>query len=68
MALVCARPSASQTRTPSTPATKSDPELARAKDLVELHFAVKVAHQDGRLEGELAEARDAVRRALGQMG
>jgi len=40
-----------------------DPDLHRAKDLVQLHAEVKVAHQDG-TEKELNEARAAVAKVL----
>jgi len=47
--------------------SKHDDDLAlrRAKDLVELHYAVKVANQRGELGRELTEAREKVRRARG---
>ncbi|KAF1989651.1 hypothetical protein K402DRAFT_302897, partial [Aulographum hederae CBS 113979] len=77
LALVSARPpppsSSFTTSTNLTTATSTqrtdeadaDPDLTRAKDLVELHYAVKVAHARGELGGQLAEARDGVRRAVG---
>ncbi|KAK3067786.1 hypothetical protein LTR53_015131 [Teratosphaeriaceae sp. CCFEE 6253] len=44
----------------------NDPDLTRAKDLVQLHARVKVAHQDG-ADRELDEAREAVARVLREM-
>ena len=41
-----------------------DPDLIRAKDLVHLHYSVKVSHSDGYLRHGLSEARDAVSRAF----
>lgn len=41
-----------------------DPDLIRAKDLVHLHYSVKVTHSDGYLGHGLSEARDAVSRAF----
>jgi len=37
----------------------SDPDLKRARDLLELHATVKVAHQGG-VDKELNDAREAV--------
>jgi len=44
----------------------NDPDLKRAKDLLELHATVKVAHQDGTAK-ELNDARDAVARVLREL-
>ena len=41
----------------------SDPDLKRAKDLIELHSSVKVAHQDG-TDQQLSDAREAVEKVL----
>jgi len=41
----------------------SDPDLHRAKDLLELHATVKVAHQGG-TDKELNDARKAVEKVL----
>ncbi|KAJ9648579.1 hypothetical protein H2199_001434 [Coniosporium tulheliwenetii] len=72
LALVSARPSTSTATQPSkaperpdTATEEDDPDLARAKDLVELHYKVKVAHTGGAMDRGLMEARDAVRRAVG---
>lgn len=51
---------------------KSDPDLQRAKDLVSLHYAVKVKHLnrgDGGVEADesLEDARHAVKVALEEM-
>jgi len=40
--------------------------LRRAKDLVELHYAVKEAHKRGELGRGLMEARRVVEGAVGQ--
>lgn len=40
-----------------------DPDLKRAKDLLELHTTFKLAHSDGSNQG-LNEARDAVERVM----
>lgn len=52
---------------------ESDPDLQRAKDLVSLHYAVKVKHLnrgDGGVEADesLEDARHAVKVALQEMG
>lgn len=41
----------------------SDQDLRRAKDLLDLHGSVKLAHQDG-TDKELNEAREAVANVL----
>lgn len=41
-----------------------DPELQRGKDLIRLHYEVKVAHSRGELERQLDEARGMVGKAL----
>ncbi|KAK4897358.1 hypothetical protein LTR27_004878 [Elasticomyces elasticus] len=43
-----------------------DPDLKRARDLVQLHAEVKVAHQDG-TDKELNEAREAVAKVLREL-
>lgn len=52
--------------TQSSTAARStdDPDLIRAKDLVHLHYSVKVSHSDGYLGHGLSEGRDAVSRAF----
>lgn len=52
--------------TQSSTAARStdDPDLIRAKDLVYLHYSVKVSHSDGYLSHGLSEARDAVSKAF----
>lgn len=42
--------------------SKNDADLQRAKDLVELHYRVKVKYQEEGLDAELRKARDAVAR------
>lgn len=42
---------------------EADRDLARAKDLVQLHYAVKVAAVNGEIQSELAEIRQTVRDA-----
>ncbi|KAF1959057.1 hypothetical protein CC80DRAFT_591141 [Byssothecium circinans] len=65
LALVSARPNS-----PLNPheapekADDQDPDLRRAKDLMELHYAVKEAHKKGELGGGLVEARQAVEKAV----
>jgi hypothetical protein len=69
LALVSARP----TTTASTPAPDAakakdeneDADIQRAKELVELHYAVTAAHRRGELGAGLAEARASVERAVG---
>lgn len=66
LALVSARPSPPQDSN-ATEVTKEeqDADLKRAKDLLKLHYEVKVAHQRGELSQGLEEARAAVARAAG---
>ena len=66
MALVAARPSCTvaQENASATKRSELDQDLQRAKDLIELHYSVKVAHGDGKLEKQLDEAREMVRRAI----
>ena len=45
----------------------ADPDLARAKDLVRLHYAVKVAATNGDIQSELAAMRQNVRDAVGSI-
>jgi len=46
----------------------ADPDLQRAKDLVKLHYAVKVKHVNGgRIDEALEDARHAVQVAVGEM-
>lgn len=45
-----------------------DEDVARAKELVALHYAVKEAHRRGELGAALAEARASVERAVGGIG
>lgn len=61
MALVNARPDGSNP--PSSAADTDDADLKRARDLLELHADVKLAHADG-TDRDLIEARDAVTRVL----
>ncbi|KAK5692236.1 hypothetical protein LTR17_025447 [Elasticomyces elasticus] len=44
----------------------NDPDLKRARDLVQLHAEVKVAHQDG-TDKDLNEAREAVAKVLREL-
>lgn len=62
LALVHARPEG-HVPTSSSSTDASDPDLKRAKDLLELHADVKLAHADG-TDRELIEARQAVERVL----
>jgi hypothetical protein len=72
LALVSARPNPSSATTNPSAATdqkgteeEQDTDLKRAKDLVELHYAVKEAHKRGELGKGLLEARRAVEGAVG---
>lgn len=51
------------TRPTSSSADENDLDLKRAKDLLELHADVKLAHADG-TDPELIEARQAVEKVL----
>lgn len=62
LALVHARPEGHIPNSSSS-ADANDPDLKRAKDLLELHADVKLAHADG-TDRELIEARQAVERVL----
>lgn len=44
---------------------EDDVDIKRAKELVELHHAVKEAHRRGELDAGLEEARASVARAVG---
>ncbi|KAH8426729.1 uncharacterized protein LDX57_004462 [Aspergillus melleus] len=46
----------------------ADEDLRRAKELVELHYEIKARHADGRVDGELAQAREGVDRVLRDLG
>ncbi|KAF2164167.1 hypothetical protein M409DRAFT_68066 [Zasmidium cellare ATCC 36951] len=66
LALVSARPESSvsgDSLRPSASKDDGDVDLKRAKDLLDLHASVKLAHQDG-TDAELNTARDAVARIL----
>ena len=70
LALVSARASTTTTSSETEPKTEKDEEeedvdIARAKELVELHYGVKEAHRRGELARGLEEARGAVGRAVG---
>jgi hypothetical protein len=62
MALISARPDGSTDRQKAAN-SDDDADLKRAKDLLDLHATVKLAHQDG-TDIDLNEARDAVERVL----
>jgi hypothetical protein len=62
LALVNTRPDGIQPTSSSSTDT-DDPDLKRAKDLLELHADVKLAHADG-TDPELIEARRAVEKVL----
>ncbi|OJJ48549.1 hypothetical protein ASPZODRAFT_130612 [Penicilliopsis zonata CBS 506.65] len=42
-------------------------ELERAKELVDLHYAVKTRHVDGKVDKELSRAREDVSRVLREL-
>jgi len=46
---------------------EEDADLQRAKDLVQLHYSVKIAHADGAVDEGLLEARRAVREVLDEL-
>ena len=46
---------------------EEDSDLQRAKDLVQLHYSVKIAHADGAVDEGLLEARRAVREVLDEL-
>jgi hypothetical protein len=43
---------------------EQDVDLKRVQNLIELHYSVKVAHTEGKLEKELMEARRMVQEAM----
>ncbi|KAK5109773.1 hypothetical protein LTR62_006505 [Meristemomyces frigidus] len=57
------KPEASGSTAPVTGIQEDDADLRRAKDLVQLHAEVKVAHADG-ADRELNEARNVVAKVL----
>jgi hypothetical protein len=62
LALVSVRPSAAIEKSDSKPAEKpEDVDLRRAKDLIKLHYSMKVPHADGSVDSGLLEARRSVR-------
>ncbi|KAK3054411.1 hypothetical protein LTR09_004679 [Extremus antarcticus] len=65
LALVSARPEGTSKpqQNASDANEQDDPDLKRAKDLLDLHANVKLAHQDG-IDKELNEAREAVEKVL----
>ena len=69
LALVSVRPnSVSSTSNPqetSPQVEEQDPDIKRAKDLVELHYAVKEEHTRSELVVEMTEARRSVERVIG---
>ncbi|WPG98892.1 Hypothetical protein R9X50_00169200 [Acrodontium crateriforme] len=64
-ALTSVRPSKLvSTQSPEQTSTeKNDPDLKRARDLLDLHSTVKLAHQDG-IDKELNAAREDVARVM----
>ncbi|RMY73104.1 hypothetical protein D0863_04084 [Hortaea werneckii] len=63
MTLVTTRPSNIDTAEADTNPQDNDQDLKRAKDLLELHTLVKVAHEDGSMS-DLNDARDAIAKVL----
>ena len=63
LALVSVRPDTSHVSTDTTSVTPAkssdDPDLQRAKDLIQLHYSVKMPHSNGEDKG-LLEARRSV--------
>ncbi|KAK1067618.1 hypothetical protein LTR12_015936 [Friedmanniomyces endolithicus] len=68
LALVTARESHDRTAEaePMVRHENDDPDLQRARNLVQLHASVKVAHQDG-TDRELNEAREAVAKVMREL-
>ena len=66
LALVNTRPEGTTPTSSSSSTDSSDPDLKRAKDLLELHADVKLAHADG-TDPELIEARRAVGKVLREL-
>ena len=67
LALVSARPgeTGNTKKLQTGNGNENDADLKRAKDLLELHTNVKLAHQDGTdRDRELSDARDAVNKVL----
>jgi len=56
-------PNLDLTTTPS-PSKTDNPDLARAKDLVSLHYTVKVAHLNSGIDADLRQARADVNKVL----
>ena len=55
-------PRAADDKTAAPPdAEEQDADLKRAKDLIELHYSIKVPSENGQLERILREARSVVR-------
>ncbi|KAF2662808.1 hypothetical protein K491DRAFT_709471 [Lophiostoma macrostomum CBS 122681] len=66
LALVSARPPKSSSTTQTIKdEDDNDPDIQRAKDLVELHYSLREAHKRGELARGLEEARQGVWRAVG---
>jgi len=65
LALVSVRPvstNASAEKTDSKGSVKDeDTDLQRVKDLIKLHYSMKVPHANGEVDSELLEARRSVR-------
>lgn len=75
MALVSTRPAPidAEDRTTTKSASpgkakeaEDDPDLSRAKDLVELHYSLRVKLAEGNFDQDLIAAREAVMRAVNQ--
>ncbi len=68
LALITARDSHDRTAEaePMARHENDDPDLQRARNLVQLHASVKVAHQDG-TDRELNQAREAVAKVLREL-
>jgi hypothetical protein len=65
LALVSVRPGTTATTAPLgnsiAESTEDDPDLQRAKDLIQLHYSVKMPHATGEDKG-LLEARSSVKK------
>lgn len=67
LALVSARPQTTTAATEEKSKAKNaeeDPDLTRAKDLVDLHYSVKVQHANATVDESLLEARRNVESVL----
>ncbi|KAI5366110.1 hypothetical protein Slin14017_G037500 [Septoria linicola] len=70
LALVSAKPPLATSSNAEQPLPKGDdddPDLQRAKDLLELHKTVKLAHRDAEPDKALKQARSDVASVMGEL-